>query len=204
MVPAPDDPTLTAPTSEEGASGAVPAPTAAPVPEREVLGWLEFGEAARHLARDVVDADFRPDVIVAVARGGLVLAGAISYALDTKMCGSINVEFYTGVDERLPEPVLLPPTLDAPSLAGKRVLVVDDVSDSGRTLVLVRDLLLAVADEVRTVCLYSKPRTLLEPDFTWKRTDRWITFPWSALPPVTAGGASDSGVVATTAEGAAS
>jgi hypoxanthine phosphoribosyltransferase len=153
--------------------------------EREVLGWLEFGEAARHLARDVVAADFTPDVIVAVARGGLVLAGAISYALDTKMCGSINVEFYTGVDERLPEPVLLPPTLDAPALAGKRVLVVDDVSDSGRTLALVRDLLAEVASEVRTVCLYSKPQTILEPDFTWKRTSQWITFPWSALPPVT-------------------
>jgi len=206
MVPAPDDPTLTEPRSEGSPGSPVAAPVEEPpvtAPAREVLGWLEFGEAARHLARDVVDADFRPDVVVAVARGGLVLAGAISYALDTKMCGSINVEFYTGVDERLPEPVLLPPTLDAPSLAGKRVLVVDDVSDSGRTLVLVRDLLLEVADEVRTVCLYSKPRTVLEPDFTWKRTDRWITFPWSALPPVTAGGTSDSGVAATGPEGAA-
>ena len=81
--------------------------------------------------------------------------------------------------------MLLPPTLDAPSLEGKKVLVVDDVSDSGRTLVLVRDLLAEVAAEVRTVCLYSKPRTVLEPDFVWKRTGQWITFPWSALPPVT-------------------
>jgi len=166
-------------------SQAAPARPEVEAPEREVLGWLEFGEAARHLASDVVQAGFVPDVIVAVARGGLVLAGAVAYALDTKMCGSINVEFYTGVDERLPEPVLLPPTLDAPSLEGKKVLVVDDVSDSGRTLVLVRDLLAEVAAEVRTVCLYSKPRTVLEPDFVWKRTGQWITFPWSALPPVT-------------------
>jgi hypoxanthine phosphoribosyltransferase len=169
---------VVAPSAPDSGSGS-------PSSDREVLGWLEFGEAARHLARDVVAADFAPDVIVAVARGGLVLAGAISYALDTKMCGSINVEFYTGVDERLPEPVLLPPTLDAPALAGKRVLVVDDVSDSGRTLALVRDLLAEVASEVRTVCLYTKPQTILEPDFTWKRTSQWITFPWSALPPVT-------------------
>ena len=175
------DPDAAAPAAAAASSAPGPAPSG----EREVLGWLEFGEAARHLARDVVAADFTPDVIVAVARGGLVLAGAISYALDTKMCGSINVEFYTGVDERLPEPVLLPPTLDAPALAGKRVLVVDDVSDSGRTLALVRDLLAEVASEVRTVCLYSKPQTILEPDFTWKRTSQWITFPWSALPPVT-------------------
>ena len=85
-------------------------------------------------------------------------------------------------------PSLLKPAHKPPGVSKdqkRRVLIVDDVSDSGRTLVLVRDLLAAVAADVRTVCLYSKPRTLLEPDFVWKRTSRWITFPWSALPPVT-------------------
>jgi hypothetical protein len=37
---------------------------------------------------------------------------------------------------------------------------------------------------VQTVTLYTKPRTVLEPDFFWRRTPRWIVFPWSALPPV--------------------
>ncbi len=152
---------------------------------REILGWLEFGEAARELAQDVLASGFRPDVVVAIARGGLVLAGAISYALDTKMCGSINVEFYTGVNAVLEKPVVLPPALDAPALAGKRVLLVDDVSDSGRTLQLVRDILRGHGADVHTVCLYSKPRTILEPDHVWRRTADWITFPWSALPPVT-------------------
>jgi hypoxanthine phosphoribosyltransferase len=122
--------------------------------------------------------------VVAIARGGLPLAGAISYALGTKMCGSINVEFYTDVHETLPEPVLLPPMLDAPALAGKRVLLADDVSDSGRTLALVVDLLTGFGAEVRSVTLFTKPRTVHVPDYDWKRTDRWITFPWSALPPV--------------------
>ncbi|WP_223694772.1 phosphoribosyltransferase [Leifsonia poae] len=155
--------------------------------EREVLGWLEFGEAARHLAGEVVESGFEPDVVVAIARGGLLLAGAISYALGIKSCGALNVEFYTGVDERLPEPVLLPPMLDEAALKAKRVLLVDDVSDSGRTLAMVVELIRASGAEVRTVCLYSKPHTALEPDFVWRKTDRWITFPWSALPPVTAG-----------------
>ncbi|MCI0158295.1 phosphoribosyltransferase [Leifsonia shinshuensis] len=153
--------------------------------EREVLGWLEFGEASRHLAGEVVESGFEPDMVVAIARGGLLLAGAISYALGIKACGALNVEFYTGVDSRLPEPVVLPPMLDASALEAKRVLLVDDVSDSGRTLALVVDLIAASGADVRTVCLYSKPHTVLEPDFVWRRTDRWITFPWSALPPVT-------------------
>jgi hypoxanthine phosphoribosyltransferase len=154
--------------------------------EREVLGWLEFGDAARHLAGEVLESGFEPDMVIAIARGGLLLAGAVSYALGIKACGALNVEFYTGVDERLPEPVVLPPMLDSSALDAKRVLLVDDVSDSGRTLAMVVDLIAASGAEVRTVCLYSKPRTVLEPDFVWRRTDRWITFPWSALPPVTA------------------
>jgi hypoxanthine phosphoribosyltransferase len=158
---------------------------AAETDEREVLGWLEFGEAARGLALDVLTSGFVPDVVVAIARGGLLLAGAIAYALDVKSCGSLNVEFYTGPHSRLPKPVVLPPLLDEPSLAGKRVLLVDDVSDSGRTLSLVVDLLEAVGAEVRTVVQYTKPGTVHVPTYSWHSTDRWIAFPWSAQPPVT-------------------
>ncbi|MGK2854123.1 MAG: phosphoribosyltransferase [Microbacteriaceae bacterium] len=155
--------------------------------EREVLGWLEFGEAGRELALQVLESGYIPEVVVAIARGGLLLAGSVAYALGTKSCGSLNVEFYTGVDERLEEPILLPPLLDQASLLGKRVLLVDDVSDSGRTLELAVKLLERSGVIVRTVCLYSKPRTVLEPDYVWRRTDRWIVFPWSAMPPVTTG-----------------
>lgn len=151
---------------------------------REVLGWDQFGEAARSLAGQVLGAGYRPDLVIAIARGGLLLAGAISYALGTKQCGSINVEFYTGIDERLPEPVLHPPMLDVPAVTGKRVLLVDDVSDSGRTLAKVVDLLADAGAEVRTATLYVKPRTVLVPDFAYRETPDWIVFPWSAEPPV--------------------
>jgi hypoxanthine phosphoribosyltransferase len=70
--------------------------------ERETLTWPMFGEATQALARDVAASGFRPDVVLAIARGGLTVAGALAYALGVKNCSSINVEFYTGVDERLP------------------------------------------------------------------------------------------------------
>ena len=160
---------------------ALPTPS---VIDREILQWNDFAAASRELAVRVRESGFHPDVVIAIARGGLLLAGAVSYALGTKNCGSINVEFYTGIDERLPEPVLSAPMLDAPALAGKRVLLVDDVSDSGHTLALVMRLLGETAIEVRTATLYTKPRTVHVPDFTWRETDKWIVFPWSALPPV--------------------
>ena len=67
------------------------------------------------------------------------------------------------------------------------VLVADDVADSGRTMELVMEILLANGAEVRTVVLYTKPSSVFRVDFVWKQTDAWIVFPWSALPPVTAG-----------------
>lgn len=155
-----------------------------PEPEREVLTWDTFGDASRELAQTVVDSGFQPDVVVAIARGGLLLAGSIAYALGAKACGALNVEFYTGIGTVLPEPVVLPPMLDEGALSGKKVLLVDDVSDSGRTLAKVVDLIGDWGAEVKTVCLYTKPRTVLAPDFEWRRTDKWITFPWSSLPPV--------------------
>jgi len=153
--------------------------------EREVLGWLEFGDASRDLAHEVLASGFEPEVVVAIARGGLLLAGSISYALGIKSCGALNVEFYTGIGEKLPDPIVLPPLLDESSLNGKRVLLVDDVSDSGRTLDMVVQLLKASGADVRSIVLYTKPGTMHEPDYTWRRTPLWITFPWSALPPVT-------------------
>jgi uncharacterized protein len=152
--------------------------------EREILTYEQFGSAARDLAETIAGDGFRPDAIVAIARGGLTLAGALGYALDVKMLGSLNVEFYTGVEERLDAPIVLPPTLDRASLEGKSILLVDDVADSGRTLALVVQLLEAGGGEVRTVCLYAKPGTVQEPDYVWRRTDRWIMFPWSSEGPV--------------------
>ncbi|HHT13168.1 MAG TPA: phosphoribosyltransferase [Propionibacterium sp.] len=153
--------------------------------DKEVLTWDGFGRAQREMAQAVADSDFAPEVIIAVARGGLLLAGAMSYSLGVKLSDAINVEFYTDVDETLPDPVLLAPMLDTESIAERRILVVDDVADSGRTLHLVIKLLRGFGAEVRSAVLYAKPRSIVAADFVWKTTDDWIVFPWSAEPPVT-------------------
>ena len=53
-----------------------------------------------------------PTSCSAIARGGLLVAGALSYALGVKNTFTMNVEFYTGIDERLDMPMLLPPVPD--------------------------------------------------------------------------------------------
>ncbi|MFT4219450.1 MAG: phosphoribosyltransferase [Microbacterium sp.] len=148
--------------------------------EREILTWDGFGEAAREVARAIIADGFVPDVVVAIARGGMLPAGAISYALGVKSCGALNVEFYTGVGTVLDAPVLLPPDLDLAYLAGRRVLLVDDVADSGRTLRLAVDLLAERGADVRSAVVYTKPTTIVTPDYSFTETALWIDFPWSA------------------------
>jgi hypoxanthine phosphoribosyltransferase len=147
---------------------------------REVLSWELFGTAGRELAESVARSGFRPEMVIAVARGGLIPAGAIAYALGIKAAGTLNVEFYRDVEETLPDPVLLAPLLDTDAIVGKRLLVVDDVADSGRTLELVLDLLRRHTPDVRSAVLYTKPRTIVRPDYSWRETYRWINFPWSS------------------------
>lgn len=153
-------------------------------PEREVLTWETFGVAARELAQQVYDSGFRPDVVVAIARGGLVPGGAVAYALGTKGVGTLNVEFYTDIGQTLEDPRVLPPLMDTSDLPGAHVLVVDDVADSGRTLALVMEMLAAKGAEARSAVLFTKARSIVRPDYSWKDTDLWITFPWSAQPAI--------------------
>jgi len=153
--------------------------------KREVLTWERFGSATRELARSVVDSGYEPEMVIAIARGGLVPAGALAYAIGIKAAGTLNVEFYSDVEETLPDPVVLEPLLDTDAVIGKRLLVVDDVADSGRTLHLVLGLLRGHTPEVRSAVLYTKPRTIVRPDYSWRETDRWINFPWSTQPVIT-------------------
>lgn len=170
--------------------------TSGKAPDRETLDWPTFGQAMRDLIQEIVNTGWIPDLIVAIARGGLLPAGAISYAMGVKLIGTMNVEFYTDVHETLPEPLLLPPLMDVSALEGKKVLVVDDVADSGKTLQMVMQLINekglsldggeTVKVDAKCAVIYHKPRSVILPDFAWKTTDKWINFPWSDKPVIKA------------------
>ncbi len=152
--------------------------------EREVMTWDELGRGARELAGAVVGDGYRPDMILGIARGGLLVAGALGYALGVKNTFTMNVEFYTGIDERLELPMILPPVPDLVDFHATRVLIADDVADTGATLRLVQEFCAGKVAEVRCAVLYEKPRSAVRCEYVWRRTDRWITFPWSAEEPV--------------------
>lgn len=155
--------------------------------EKERLDWAAFGEAARALARTIVADGYQPDVVLSIARGGLLVGGALAYALGVKGCYLVNVEYYTGIDERLDEPVVLPPALDLAAARQARVLIADDVADTGHTLKLVEELCAERVADCRTAVLYEKPRSVVRCEYVWRRTEDWVIFPWSAEGPLRPG-----------------
>jgi hypoxanthine phosphoribosyltransferase len=104
--------------------------------------------------------------------------------LAVKNLYTMNVEFYTGVDERLPVPMILPPVPDLVELRFARVLIVDDVADTGHTLKIVQDFFKGRVKEVRSAVLYEKSHSVVQCEYVWKHTDLWINFPWSDKDPV--------------------
>ena len=148
------------------------------------MSWEDLGAGTRALAHAIHDDGYRPDMVLAIARGGMLVASALGYALGVKNTFTMNVEFYTGVDMRLEMPMILPPVPDLVDFGETRVLIADDVADTGATLALVKGFCEGKVAEVRCAVLYEKPWSSVPCEYVWRRTDRWITFPWSAEPSV--------------------
>ncbi len=152
--------------------------------EREHLSYTEFGSAVIDLAHQIRNSQFQPEIVLSIARGGFFLGAALGYALGVKNSFTMSVEFYIGIEERLPMPVVLPPVPNKVDLKGATVLIADDVADSGETLRLVQEFWRGTVKEARTVVLYEKPRSVVKPDYVWRKTEKWIEFPWSAGMPL--------------------
>ena len=148
-------------------------------PEHERLTWDAYDGAAHVLAAAIMADGYGADLVLGIARGGMYLATSLAYLLETKSLYLVNVEYYEDVEKRLEAPVILPPEPNLRDLSRKRLLLVDDVADTGHTLKAVHDLCQAEAAECRIVTLYHKPQSIIRPHWAWRTTERWIDFPWS-------------------------
>jgi hypothetical protein len=157
------------------------------VSEREVMSWDDLGLGARRLALAEEAYGNRRGKFSGKPSGGLVGTRGRGCDLRGVSPFNMNVEFYTGIDERLEMPMILPPVPDLLDFAEFKVLIADDVADTGATLRLVQEFCEGKVAEVRCAVLYEKPRSAVKCEYVWRRTDRWITFPWSAQDPVGVG-----------------
>jgi len=145
---------------------------------KQYLTWTQIEELAIRLA-DRLPTHY--DVMLVITRGGMVPACIISERLNLRNILVAAVMFYTGQERTLAKPIFLQFPAD-PLLSGRRVLIVDDVWDSGRTIMEVRQRVLDTGGFPETAVLHYKPtRTAYAdaaPDFYVDETDAWIVYPW--------------------------
>lgn len=147
--------------------------------------YVTWGEAIRlcyKLAKEVVDSGYKPDVIVSIMRGGVVPALIVSDILNVDSFYALRVKHWGIAEEVYSVPVV--EQLPQGKIEGKKVLVVDEVADTGKTLdVAVKELLKLGPAEVRSAVLHLKPNSVIIPDYFAERLDRWvwIFYPWSIV-----------------------
>lgn len=137
------------------------------------IGWEEAAGQCEALAKRI---DSAPDVIIGISRGGLVPARILSDVLGVRKVGILGMASYKRMAEKGDEPQI---TQDlGMDIAGKEVLLVDDISDSGGSLLAAKRYLEGMGAEVRTATIHRRPGTLLVPDYCIAETSAWVIYPW--------------------------
>ena len=145
----------------------------------EVPTWNQIYDLLLNQSEKIHRDGFQPDIIIGIARGGLVPARVLTDLLETHDLASVRVEFYIDIAKTRKEPILKQ-SLPAP-ITGKKALLVDDISDTGQSLKLAKNHLTEQgAKEIKIATLYANPTTLTKPDYCEKETNRWVVFPWDA------------------------
>jgi len=146
----------------------------------EMIGWGEVLRLSRQVAGQIRTSGFVPEIVIAIARGGYVPARLLCDYLDLFNLCSIRISHYTLATQRAATARLEMPL--AVDIQGKRVLLVDDVSDSGETLQLaMQHLHSGKPAEVKVAVLHHKIVSPLVPDYFGKKILkwRWLIYPWA-------------------------
>lgn len=138
--------------------------------------WGEIDGMVWKIVGEVRRRGFRPDLILGVSRGGIIPALLLSDRLSAPL-DIIGVRFYKGVGDVEERPYIIQDV--SQELMGRRVLIVDDVCDTGHTLRLVREYVKERgAREVMVCTLHYKPWAVYRPDYYVEETESWIIYPW--------------------------
>jgi hypoxanthine phosphoribosyltransferase len=143
----------------------------------EAPSWSRIYDMLLDLAGRIRKDGFKPDIIVGISRGGWPPARVLSDLLSNPNVANVRAEFYLGIAETGSEPTLTQPV--SVKTRGKKILIVDEVADTGKSLRMVREHIVKEgAKEARTVTVYYKPWSIVRPDYFAKETSDWIVFPW--------------------------
>ncbi len=152
----------------------------------ELVTWDTVYELARRLAHRIRGSGFAPDMIVAIGRGGYIPGRILSDYLNIMDLSSFKIEHYRGT-QKSPVTVVKYPL--SANVDGRRILLVDDVSDTGDTFdVAIKHIEeRGRPEEIKTVVLDYKTVSRLVPDYYAREITewRWIIYPWAVIEDLT-------------------
>lgn len=131
------------------------------------MNWDEFRDAVKELAGKI---DYSPDVIVGIVRGGMVPARLLSSGLGVKDMYALTVK-KAGGERKVMSDIL-------EEISGKKILLVEDMLETGKSLIAAKEYLEKKGAEVKTACLYTMPISEIRPDFSLREVTEVVPFPW--------------------------
>jgi hypoxanthine phosphoribosyltransferase len=144
---------------------------------KHYLSWSEIETLVSELTAKLAD---NYDALLVITRGGMIPACLISQQRNWRNILVAAVQFYTGIGTTRDIPTFLQFPSD-PLIAGKHLLVVDDIWDSGRTITAVKQRLEQAGATFEVAVLHFKPQASKvegQPDYFVDATDEWIVYPW--------------------------
>ncbi|MDD5768625.1 MAG: phosphoribosyltransferase [Methanothrix sp.] len=146
----------------------------------DLITWSEFYDLATSLSRRIKSSGWRPDLVVAIGRGGYVPARVVCDFLVFDLLTSMKVEHWgIGAQKKNEAQIRFPL---ATEISGKKVLIVDDVTDTGDTLTIAVSYVESLGPkETRTAVLQHKSSSEFEPNYYAEKITewRWIVYPWA-------------------------
>lgn len=149
------------------------------------LSWEDVEDAAKKVIHDMKLDNFEPDIIISIARSGLIPASLISYALGNKELYVVKIDFSKNQKMGHRQDLRDKPKISqelSKDIEGLNVLVVDEMVVSGSTLKLMADYLqMKSPKEVKYCVLYRQPWAEFRPDYCGEEIRQWPIFPWKRL-----------------------
>lgn len=142
--------------------------------------WEDLNTLSYEVATQILEEGTKFDRIVTLAKGGWPMTRSLVDYLGINSVASIGIKFYSGVNKRMKMPKIYQ---ELPvEVVGERILLFDDVADSGESLEFTRSYLLEKGvGLVKCATLFYKPFSILKPEYFASETSSWIIFPYEVL-----------------------
>lgn len=131
------------------------------------MNWNEFDQDIRSLAKKI---NYTPDIVIGIARGGVVPAVLLSKSLKVKDMYVLKVRREGGERRIIAEIVS--------DVANQKILLVEDMIETGKSLIVTKEYLESRGADVKTACLYTMPISEITPVYSLKEVPGVIPFPW--------------------------